>query len=189
LPSKSRRPAREAALRALYEVEIGGSSSNDALEFMEAYQSLDEDLAAYARKLVLGVLQCRKDIDHRLQSKASDWDLSRMAAVDRNVLRIGAYELLHCPDVPPRVTLNEVIEIAKKYSTAESGKFVNGILAALLLDTDKANWTAPEGEQDVEEPAAPEPEPAVEAIPEDAPEAVELAKVGKWKLRSEDTTV
>lgn len=186
---KSRRPAREAALRALYEVEIGKSSSNDALEFMEAYQSLSDDLAAYARKLVLGVMQCQRDIDARLQAKLIDWDLGRMATVDRNVLRIGAYELLHCPDVPPRVTLDEVIEIAKKYSTAESGKFVNGVLAAFLKDTDKADWTAPEDDEATEEPAAPEPEPEIEAINEDTPEAAELARVGKWKLRSEDAPV
>lgn len=176
-------------MRALYEVEIGKSSANDALEFMEAYQALPDDLAAYARKLLLGVFQVLPDLDRRIQDKLIDWDLKRMAAVDRNVLRVAVYELLHCPDVPPRVTLDEAISIAKKYSTAESGKFVNGVLAAVLVDTPKADWKPSDEPPEFEEPAEAEPEPEIEAINEDTPEAAELAKVGKWKLKSEDAPV
>jgi len=155
---------------------------------IEGFQGLEEELASYARRLVEGVIQSRSEVDQKLSEKLQDWDIERMAAVDRNILRLGAYELLHCPEIPPRVTLNEMIEIAKKFSTAESGKFVNGVLAAVLADSPKANWVAPEAETEVESAPEPEPEPEIEAINEDAPEAAELAKVGKWKLRSEDAS-
>lgn len=185
MPVKSRRPARIAALQALYKVEVGKTTAVGAMGAIESFQGLPPDLATYAHTLVEGVIAHRAELDRRIEAKLKDWGLDRIAAVDRNVLRLGAFELLFCPDVPPRVTLNEMIEIAKKFSTAESGKFVNGVLAALLPETPKANWAPPETAE-VEAPAEPEPEPEIEAINEDAPEAAELAKVGKWKLRSEE---
>lgn len=187
MPVKSRRPARVAALQALYKVEVGKTTASAAMGSIEGFQSLEEELASYARRLIDGVIQSRRELDQKLSEKLQDWDIERMAAVDRNILRLGAYELLHCPEIPPRVTLNEMIEIAKKFSTAESGKFVNGVLAAVLADSAKADWAAPAAVE-VEEAAEPEPEPEIEAINEDAPEAAELAKVGKWKLRSEDAS-
>ena len=73
-------------------------------------------------------------IDQLLQQVARNWDLKRMAAIDRNVLRMAVFELLHCPDIPPKVTINEAIELGKKFSTANSGGFINGILDRIRID-------------------------------------------------------
>ncbi len=82
----------------------------------------------FAEKLIRGVLEKREELDERIRKHAEHWDLPRMAAVDRNILRLGVYEMLFRNDIPPVVTINEAVEVAKKFSTRDSGKFVNGIL-------------------------------------------------------------
>jgi N utilization substance protein B len=82
----------------------------------------------FADKLILGVLEHRLDLDKRIQEQAQNWDLRRMAVVDRNILRLAIYEMLYRDDIPPVVSINEAVDVAKKYSTQDSGKFVNGIL-------------------------------------------------------------
>jgi N utilization substance protein B len=90
----------------------------------------EEELATrrFADKLIRGVLEHRDDLDQRIQEQARNWDLRRMAVVDRNILRLAIYEMLHRDDIPPIVSINEAVDVAKKYSTQDSGKFVNGIL-------------------------------------------------------------
>ena len=83
---------------------------------------------AYADELVAGVTAHWEELDQHIQRLASNYELHRIAAVDRNILRLAIYEMLHCPDVPPVVAINEGIEIAKRFGTEESGRFVNGIL-------------------------------------------------------------
>src|SRR5690349_7281417 len=101
-----------------------------------------------------------------LADRIPDYDFNRIAAIDGNILRIAAYELFFEPGIPPAVTINEAIEIAKKYSTAESGKFVNGILGRLLADSPKANWDpASAPAEEIEEPST-EPEYEIEVIEE-----------------------
>lgn len=99
--------------------------------------SAEREIVDFAIRLVDGTLQNRDDIDQKLQSVTRNWDLRRMAIVDRNVLRMAVYELMHCKDVPPKVAINEAIEIGKKFSTANSGGFVNGILDRIRIDLDK----------------------------------------------------
>jgi transcription antitermination protein NusB len=82
----------------------------------------------FADKLIRGVLEHRDDLDARIKLHAENWDLHRMAVVDRNILRLAIYEMLHRDDIPPVVSINEAVDIAKKFSTQDSGKFVNGIL-------------------------------------------------------------
>jgi N utilization substance protein B len=82
----------------------------------------------FADKLIRGVLEHRTDLDARIQKHAENWDLHRMAVVDRNILRLAIYEMLFRDDIPPVVSINEAVDIAKKFSTQDSGKFVNGIL-------------------------------------------------------------
>jgi N utilization substance protein B len=82
----------------------------------------------FADKLIRGVLENRPDLDERIKHHAENWDLHRMAVVDRNILRLAIYEMLHRDDIPPVVSINEAVDIAKKFSTQDSGKFVNGIL-------------------------------------------------------------
>jgi N utilization substance protein B len=91
--------------------------------------------ASFAQTLVRGVLEKMQEIDDRLSALSTGWALDRQAAVDRNIMRLAAYEILYLPDIPTGATINEAVEIAKKYSTAESGRFVNGILGSLVMQT------------------------------------------------------
>lgn len=184
MPVKSRRKAREAALRTLYEMEIGGASLKSCMADTFANVELSEDQEAYARRVIEGWFNYRREVDDLLVPLVKGYDYDRIAAIDRNLLRIGAYELYYEAGIPPAVTLNEMIEIAKKYSTADSGKFVNGVLGRLLHSSPKANWN-PENEEQYVEKSEPEPEVEIEPIASEA-EFKEIARVGLWKLRTED---
>jgi N utilization substance protein B len=128
------------ALKALYQIAIGGMEPSAAMEsvFDENAPRGAEGTAAlaweamrdYARALVDGVLAHGEEYDAILARYARDWDPDRMPTVDHILLHIGLQELLHAPDVPPGVAINEAVALAKEYSTEESGKFVNGILGA-----------------------------------------------------------
>ena len=109
---------------------LGAEAKDDALESPTVKKG--SETQRFARELVDGVLEHRSEIDERIKSVAENWDLARMAVVDRNVLRLGVYELVHRRDIPPKVTINEAIDLAKRYGTAESGTFVNGILDRIM---------------------------------------------------------
>jgi N utilization substance protein B len=129
MPARSK--ARKRALDLLYEAELRGEP---VLELMEE-RSADRDsppVPEYATVLVRGVQAHRERIDELLAAYAEGWTLDRMPAVDRNILRIGAYELLWADDVPDGVAINEAVELAKDLSTDGSPAFVNGLLARLL---------------------------------------------------------
>jgi N utilization substance protein B len=134
----SRFKARELALRALYWAEVG--NENDRQKFLENFWDSpvksDAVTQEFATKLIEGVLVNRSAIDDTIARHALNWKLSRMAVIDRNILRLGAYELLYCQDIPPKVTINEAIELAKKYGDHNSGRFVNGILDSINKETD-----------------------------------------------------
>jgi N utilization substance protein B len=121
----SRREARETALGLLYEADLRGESPSETL----ARQVVPP--IEYAGALVAGVAEHMEQIDGLLRSVAHDWSLERMAVLDRAVLRLGTYELVHRPDVPTGAVVDEAVELAKQYSTDDSGRFVNGILGAL----------------------------------------------------------
>jgi len=116
--------ARERALELLYEAEAKSLSIDDVLA------ALPVEPDAYAIDVVTGVREHGGTIDTLIKRLAPDWPIERMAAVDRAVLRLGVYELQQRPDVPTAVILDEAVELAKRYSTEESGRFVNGVLAA-----------------------------------------------------------
>ncbi len=126
-----RREARELALRMLFELDLGKQPVEDVLRAGLAQSHLDESHQAMAEELVRGTLAHRNEIDARVAALATDWALDRQAAVDRNILRLASYEMLYRPESPVAVVVNEAVELAKKYSTAESGGFVNGVLGAL----------------------------------------------------------
>ena len=88
----------------------------------------------FARELFEGCLERRDELDEKIAGVAENWGIHRMAVVDRNILRLGTYELMALPDIPPKVSINEAIDLAKKYSTADSGAFVNGILDKLRTE-------------------------------------------------------
>lgn len=184
---KSRRRAREIALRILYELEIGKMGPAKVLQTNLDEANLTPDLAAFAKQIVTGIWDHDDEIKGKISENLTDWEYDRLAVIDRHVLRIATYELMFLPQVPPAVSINEAIEIAKKYSTVESGRFVNGVLANVLKATDKVDWTPPESAEE-EEPASNELEeeeiPAVEEEEITEEDAAKLARVGGWKLRS-----
>lgn len=128
----SRRLAREAVLKALFAVDLGKIPLERVLEDVLAEADLAPQHAAFARELAEGALGHRDESDAVISGLAVDWTVQRMAAVDRNILRLAVYEILHRPDIPDSVAVNEAVELAKKYGEAESGKFVNGILGELV---------------------------------------------------------
>jgi N utilization substance protein B len=129
-----RRRGREAALRMLFEIDVGKTPPEAVVARQLAESELDPESLEFARRLVEGTLAERQRIDELLGGYAREWSLSRMANVDRNVLRLAAYEILYLPDIPASVSVDEAVELAKKYSTGESGKFVNGILGNLIRE-------------------------------------------------------
>jgi len=123
-----RRDAREAAVQYLYQRELQADESDALLEEFYSLRGLSPSARKFCETLLRGWMEHRAAIDTAIREHARNYELSRLSAVDRNVLRIACQELLFCKDIPPAVAINEAIEIAKKFSTAESGKFVNGIL-------------------------------------------------------------
>jgi len=123
-----RSDARERALYLLYEAESKNITPIDALEL----QVLAPD--ELTQTIVRGVAEHRDDLDAAIDARATGWTLSRMPVIDLNVLRIGAFELAHRPDVPTAVVLDEAVNLVKQFSTDDSGRFVNGVLAALVAD-------------------------------------------------------
>ncbi|MCL5047077.1 MAG: transcription antitermination factor NusB [Actinobacteria bacterium] len=123
-----RRTAREAALKVLFQVDVGKNDPEEALRSTIQEDGLQEREAGFAGDLVRGALSHLGEIDAMIAPLAVDWTLNRMANVDRNVLRLAVYEILYLDDIPASVSINEAVDLAKTYSTSESGKFVNGIL-------------------------------------------------------------
>jgi N utilization substance protein B len=123
--------AREVALQLLYQRDLNPRVARPVIERFAADRLQDAALAPYCLGLYDGVVGHADEIDSRLGAAAENWRLPRMAAVDRNVLRLGAYELLYNPDTPPAVALDEAIELARRYGSADSAAFINGVLDRL----------------------------------------------------------
>lgn len=141
-PVRRRTRAREIALQLLFQFDLRGEryeqEAGESIEQMLTHECQgDAEVMGFAKRLVEGTLQHRAVIDERLRSVTRNWDLKRMAGIDRNVLRMSMYELMHCDDVPPKVAINEAIELGKKYSTANSGGFINGILDRIRIDIEQ----------------------------------------------------
>jgi N utilization substance protein B len=124
-----RRKAREVALQLLYQLDLQGESNPEPhLPEFWSRHPVDPEVRAFAEAVVRGTKLHEAKIDELISQYAENWDLDRMAVVDRNILRQGIFELLWMEDVPPKVAINEALEIAKKFSTHESSRFINGIL-------------------------------------------------------------
>lgn len=183
---KSRRKARIAAVQTLYSLDITKGSLTQAILDLKQEGSLTSDQFIYAEKLIRGVYFIHKDIDDQLEACVQGYNYDRLATVDRNVLRVAAWEILHEPSIPPAVSIDEAIEISRKFSMPESGKFVNGILGKLLQSSPKANWNPDKAPaEEFEEPEEDEPMEIVEeTLDIESEEAKKLARIGGWKLRS-----
>ena len=125
---KKRSRGRELTLQFLYQLDLRGPELIDEVtEFVET-QEQDREAREFARRLVQGIHERAGEIDEIISGVAENWNIARMAVIDRNVLRLATYELLWCSDIPPKVAINEAIELGKRYSTQNSGAFINGIL-------------------------------------------------------------
>jgi N utilization substance protein B len=124
----TRRAARERALGLAYESEVRGVSAQDVLDELP----LEPD--AYATQIAIGIDEHREEIDALIRKYSEHWSLERMPVLDRALLRIGTYELCWIPDTPTPVVITEAVELAREYSTKDSGRFVNGLLARIAED-------------------------------------------------------
>jgi len=121
--------ARERALQALYQIDVAAAGIDEALaSFWRSFEPTEREVQVLAEQLVRGVAADRRQVDDVIEGVSTNWRLDRMAKVDRNVLRLAVHELVHRPDVPVKVAINEAIELGKKYGSESSGAFVNGVL-------------------------------------------------------------
>jgi transcription antitermination protein NusB len=134
----SRRKAREAAVQVLYQIDLTGEDPERALELYFEHLTATEDAREFAGELVRGCVVHRDVIDAKIRDVSRHWRLERMARVDRNILRLSTFELLFLPDVPRKVTLNEAVELAKRFGDEDSPAFVNGVLDRIASDLAKS---------------------------------------------------
>ncbi len=129
--------SREVAFQVLYQDDLNSlNSPADGERFIDRRLRAD-DMRAFARELVAGVRRNRPELDVAVERVAANWSLKRMAGTDRSVLRLGAYELLHT-DTPPKVVVDEAVELAKRFGSAQSSQFVNGILDKIMHEKEKS---------------------------------------------------
>lgn len=136
-----RRKARELALNLLYQVDISGGKEEQELAAFLKEEAPSLEVRKFALALFRGVTEKIKDIDELLEKNSAGWPLSRMARVDRNILRLATYELLYRPDIPEKVAINEAIELAKRFGSEDSPAFVNAILDKVRLSI--PGWLSP----------------------------------------------
>ncbi len=144
----NRRKAREASLQLLYEIDLGNKDCPGVIQDFYAQPDRllnqwpdsglnSEEIQEFTSQITQGVWTNVHEIDRLIEMHSTHWKISRMALVDRNILRMAVFELLYCADIPASVTINEAIEIAKKYGTEESGAFVNGVLDHIAKELKK----------------------------------------------------
>ena len=126
-----RSQSREVAFQVLYQDDLNPRNNPAEGDLLIERRLRADDMIAFARELVAGVRRNRAELDGMIEQTAANWSLKRMAATDRNVLRLGVYELLHT-DTPPRVVVDESVELAKRFGSAQSSQFVNGILDKVM---------------------------------------------------------
>ena len=134
----SRRRGREAALQILYQVDVSAVTAEDAIEMYWSNLGPNREGEAFANRLVTGWSAQREAIDETIRNVSQHWRLERMARVDRNILRLATFELIGLEDVPRRVTLNEAVELAKRFGSDGSAGFVNGVLDRIATDLGKS---------------------------------------------------
>jgi transcription antitermination protein NusB len=138
----SRRQARRQALDILYQADVTGSDPHLVLE---GWERVGKPVDPFAGELVEGVAAHRVEIDGHLERLAEDWTVDRMASLDRSILRIACFELLHRPDTPPGAAIDEAVQAAKELSTEDSSRFVNGILGRFVQERTQALDAPPSG--------------------------------------------
>ncbi|MBU3911941.1 MAG: transcription antitermination factor NusB [Candidatus Omnitrophica bacterium] len=125
---RKRTLARECALKILYKIEIAKDSVQDSFDDFWSSQKKAEGVKSFAETLVRGTRENVAKLDELISKYTENWDIKRIAVIDKNIMRLSIFELLYMDDIPAKVSINEAIELAKKYGDVDSGKFVNGIL-------------------------------------------------------------
>lgn len=149
---QNRRAAREAALKSLYAVEVGNNSTQDVTkQVIKSSLKNDRDSIKFAEKLFLVTVDHASEHDEIIDEHIKNWEVHRLAIIDKLILRMAISELLLFEEIPTKVSINEAIELAKKYSTRKSGNFVNGILDAALTHLKKENKINKKGRGLIEE--------------------------------------
>ena len=133
-PVKDRRQAREVTLQACYAFEMSGNKPTIVLDDIILNNAESQSISHFAKQLFLKTVEHWTEFDDLIKQRTENWEFSRIAIIDRLILRIALCEFLYFEDIPPNVSIDEAIEIAKNFSTENSGRFVNGILDALLSD-------------------------------------------------------
>ena len=136
--SQRRRRIREKVLQALYALELSGDPPEHVIECVLTDMKKNVDSFQFAKSFFLKVIESKEELDRLIKKQVANWEFTRLAVIDKIVLRMGICELLYFDDIPPKVSINEAIEIAREFSTEKSDKFVNGVLDAVLDDL-KAN--------------------------------------------------
>jgi len=124
----TRRRGRESALQVLYQIDVTQRNAEEALAFFWSNFVFDEEARSFSELLVRGVMEHYDEINDLVEKHAEHWKMSRMTWIDRNILRIAVFEFLCCGDIPSKVTINEAVELGKRFGSEDSGAFVNGIL-------------------------------------------------------------
>ena len=143
----SRRRSREMAIQVLYQVDMAQSDIGEALRLFCEHFKAPDNIRDFAVELANGVHQYGEEIDTLISRFSEHWRLERMSAVDRNILRLAIFELLYRADIPAKVSINEAVDLGKKYGTEDSGSFINGILDRIRIDLEEGTietTTAPE---------------------------------------------
>ncbi len=133
-PLITRREAREIALQALYAIELSGNSIQTTLQDTFELHQVDLSLQKFVSEIVEKTYEAREELDVYIRRRAINWEFERIAIIDKLLLRMAICEFLYFWDIPPKVTIDEAIELSKEYSTEQSGSFINGILDAVLSD-------------------------------------------------------
>ena len=138
----NRRQARECALEVLYRLDLVGDEPENTIAEILLRKNPSEEAETYLRRLIDAALGNQQEIDTTLRKHLTRWRLERLTVLDRAILRLAAAEILHFDDVPPKVSINEAVDIAKKYGDDEAGKFVNGVLDGIFQETDNSQGQA-----------------------------------------------
>jgi N utilization substance protein B len=132
-----RRRARELALQVLFHMEFNSGDANDAFDLICECFGSPESIRSFSRQLVLGVWEKRNELDVLIGRSSINWRLERMSRVDRNILRLAAFEVLYMKDIPPKVSIDEAVELGKRYGTEDSGAFINGVLDKIYAHVER----------------------------------------------------
>jgi len=139
----SRRRSRELAMQILFQMDINGNHSNEAVELFCKHFEVSKKARPFFLQLMEGVRTYKEKIDSLIEASSENWKISRMSGMDRNIMRIAVYEMLYCDDIPTKVSINEAIDIGKKYGTEQSPAFINGVLDSINLELARTQKSSP----------------------------------------------